>query len=1432
MHGYGFKTFGAALFLLATTAGAVKAANTPPMAEAQAVSCATASAKNHIWLQYSDPDAHNYDDFRFIAVTLPANGTLQYREYQQYDLFLPIIVGAPVRNGWYYTPNPGFVGSDSFAWKVNDGQVDSNVAACSITINANVAPTANDQDGGAVIGGTLRKSCFLSYADPDFGQNHVFTFTVLPSHGKLEYYDHAVQNYMPLNAPGIVPCGGICYYTPNADYAGADHFQWQVNDEVADSNVAAYSFTVTVNTVPTAEDVKAVALQNAPVSIAAVFSDPDVGQTMTCKIVANAAHGDVTVSGSNFTYTPTANFTGTDSFTWQVNDGLADSNSAICRIIVRAENSRAGMTVLLIVKDHLLPEINGEVNRLKNDLEREGHAATVKAWAAPDAEQLWQYLVNEYRAAGQFVAGAVLIGNLPVANYTAPNGYTAQTDCALMNMETFCDVSKQHIWVSRIWASSDYSGKPLPGGEVTMIKRALQANHDYRNGRHRLPHAVHYGCWAFPTVEPTYYPNNGANALLVWSEVSKPATLTAAFVAGGELLDACEHGTAEYYGNVNTLSLNSTIAQVRFCLNSSCTSGAFGGVVNRQLFTRGGGNVLSVGATKLTGNDAFIVLHKPWFLERLAAGDSWGNAIVRGYPFFDRHRAVFYGDLSLPAKAAPANRMPTITTLTFTLDTTSGEAPLVVNMSAAADDSDGRIAAYEWFVTGHHYGTVEPGYVTDSNTLTHAYHLPHRYLLRVEVVDDYLARAWHETQIVVGPEPTKPLRIHCGRTLTYFTPGEDFTDGAGRIWLHDQAFTSGTWGYSSGAENYVSQAVAGTKDDLLYQRFREGSSFTYRFPLPNGQYSLNFGFADMKSTASGQRIMDVEAEGVPLITGLDVFAQIGGKKVLIVTKNVTVADGELTVTVKRNAAALNPAFLNCLEIIPTGGDNNAPLISSYSPVNPVTVASETGQQFSVEAWDADGDTLSYAWKLDGASVGSNGNAYTYSPSATEAGSHTIEVTVSDGKGGTVKQTWNVTVTAPTNQAPTVATAAKATPSPATGTTTTLSVLGADDGGEANLTYSWATTGTPPAVVAFSPNGANAAKNTTATFTKAGSYGFQVTIKDAGNLTVTSSVNVTVNQTLTAITVSPATASVNTGATQQFTATAKDQFSANLTTQPTFSWTVSGGGTISSAGLFTPGGTTAGGPYTVTATGGGKSNNATLAVNGDLVVPSVEKYRLTVNLIGGGSGVITLSPAGDVYDAGSVVTLTAVAAAGSEFADWSGDLSGTSDSATITMDADKTVSATFVLGSAAQPPKTHPLTLTKTFVRLNFGKTGSDQILVAGVLPITEGYAVEGRTLTVNFGGVEETFVLNGRGQGKTTGGEFGLRLKQKRGAVVAQQAKFQLQLKNGEFAQALSAAGLTNADSRKAAVTVPVLLTFDGTTYAVDKQLLFSAKADKMGLAK
>ncbi|MGC4031163.1 MAG: hypothetical protein QM754_05370 [Tepidisphaeraceae bacterium] len=95
-----------------------------------------------------------------------------------------------------------------------------------------------------------------------------------------------------------------------------------------------------------------------------------------------------------------------------------------------------------------------------------------------------------------------------------------------------------------------------------------------------------------------------------------------------------------------------------------------------------------------------------------------------------------------------------------------------------------------------------------------------------------------------------------------------------------------------------------------------------------------------------------------------------------------------------------------------------------------------------------------------------------------------------------------------NHMPAVATAASANPSPVTGNTTTLSVLGSEAAGESNLTYTWELT-SGPAAVTFGQNGNNAAKSTLATFTQSGTYAFRVTISDPLGYSVTSTVSVPV-----------------------------------------------------------------------------------------------------------------------------------------------------------------------------------------------------------------------------------------------------------------------------------------------------------------------------------
>lgn len=80
-------------------------------------------------------------------------------------------------------------------------------------------------------------------------------------------------------------------------------------------------------------------------------------------------------------------------------------------------------------------------------------------------------------------------------------------------------------------------------------------------------------------------------------------------------------------------------------------------------------------------------------------------------------------------------------------------------------------------------------------------------------------------------------------------------------------------------------------------------------------------------------------------------------------------------------------------------------------------------------------------------------------------------------------------------------------------------------------------------------------------------------------------------------------------------------------------------------------------------------------DGTSMIPPVTQYTLSVHTVGGGS--VTKIPPQTLYDSGSIVTLTAVPNDGYQFVGWSGDLTGSINPATLTMNADKSVTATFV-----------------------------------------------------------------------------------------------------------------------------------------------------------
>ena len=115
------------------------------------------------------------------------------------------------------------------------------------------------------------------------------------------------------------------------------------------------------------------------------------------------------------------------------------------------------------------------------------------------------------------------------------------------------------------------------------------------------------------------------------------------------------------------------------------------------------------------------------------------------------------------------------------------------------------------------------------------------------------------------------------------------------------------------------------------------------------------------------------------------------------------------------------------------------------------------------------------------------------------------------------------------------------------------------------------------------------------------------------------------------------------------------------------------------------GYTTAGTFTVVLTvtdNGGAADNLTRANFITVSNPAPGQYALRVEAAG--QGTVTIDPAGGSYSGGTVVMLTATPDEGWEFSGWSGDLQGSASPASITMNADKSVTATFTAAGNNDP----------------------------------------------------------------------------------------------------------------------------------------------------
>ncbi|QSQ15212.1 Ig-like domain-containing protein [Myxococcus landrumensis] len=246
----------------------------------------------------SDPDQ---DALTFTLVTPPRHGTLSG-------------TGAQLT----YTPESGFHGADSFSYRASDVSMTSEAATVSLTITSvEDVPTAQSLEVRIPQNG--QDTITLAGQDGD-GDALTFELLTSPAHGTLS---------------GTPP---NLSYIPARRFHGTDAFTYRVSDGKAASPAATVSITVWERArPPTATSDFASVDEDTPLAVTLRGLDPD-DDSLTFAVVEPPQHGTLSGVAPNLTYTPKADFHGTDLLRFTVNDGRFISAPATVALTVSPVN--------------------------------------------------------------------------------------------------------------------------------------------------------------------------------------------------------------------------------------------------------------------------------------------------------------------------------------------------------------------------------------------------------------------------------------------------------------------------------------------------------------------------------------------------------------------------------------------------------------------------------------------------------------------------------------------------------------------------------------------------------------------------------------------------------------------------------------------------------------------------------------------------------------------------------------------------------------------------------------------------------------------------------------------------------------------------------------------------------------------------------------
>jgi peptidoglycan/xylan/chitin deacetylase (PgdA/CDA1 family) len=242
---------------------------------------------------------------------------------------------------------------------------------------------------------------------------------------------------------------GVVSFSAAANWHGVENVTFIASDG---SLTAQDTIAVTVDNVndaPVASNKTATTGMNTPVSISITATDVD-GDALTYSITAQPVHGTLSGTAPALTYTPAANYSGTDTFTYRATDGQASSTATVT-ITITQLSTNADLSGLTISAGTLTPAFASGTTSYTDSVANAVTSVTVTPTVSDS--QATVKVNNTSVASGQASQAINLnVGaNTVTIVVTAQDGITTKTyavvisrDLPLLTMEPIAELEGQY----------------------------------------------------------------------------------------------------------------------------------------------------------------------------------------------------------------------------------------------------------------------------------------------------------------------------------------------------------------------------------------------------------------------------------------------------------------------------------------------------------------------------------------------------------------------------------------------------------------------------------------------------------------------------------------------------------------------------------------------------------------------------------------------------------------------------------------------------------------------------------------------------------------------------------------------------------------------------------------------------------------------------